>query len=108
MTEWLASRCEAALAHARRPAPTRAKRCALAMGPECRDAAVLPDCATPLFRLGAKVPADLDHGRGDEPRNKRASPTIRAIGGLDTPGVRVYRLVGPISNGHRKSAPRWR
>ena len=94
MTEWLARRCEAALAHARFYAPRLEAACAgpLAVTPLC-----CPDRATPPGPPKAKDRLTITTVGVMNP-NKRVADVIRAIGGSDALRTCVYRLVGPISD----------
>ncbi len=97
MTEWLASRCEAALAHARFYAPRLEAACPgpVEMTPLC-----CPDRATPPGPPKAKDQLTITTVGVMNP-NKRIADVIRAIGGSDVLKACAYRLVGPISDEER-------
>ena len=97
MTEWLAGRCEAALAHAKFYAP---KLEAVVPGPVAVTPLCCPDRATPPGPPKAKTQLTLTTVGVMNP-NKRVADVIRAIGGSDTLKACAYRLVGPISNEER-------
>lgn len=97
MTEWLAGRCEAALAHARFYAP---KLEAVVPGPVAVTPLCCPDRATPPGPPKAKDQLTLTTVGVMNP-NKRVADVIRAIGGSDALKACVYRLVGPISDEER-------
>lgn len=97
MTEWLAGRCEAALAHARFYAP---KLEAVVPGPVAVTPLCCPDRAAPPGPSKAKTQLTLTTVGVMNP-NKRVADVIRAIGGSDALKACVYRLVGPISDDER-------
>jgi len=97
MTEWLAGRCEAALAHARFYAP---KLEAVVPGPVAVTPLCCPDRATPPGPPKAKPQLTLTTVGVMNP-NKRVADVIRAIGGSDSLKACLYRLVGPISDEER-------
>jgi len=97
MTEWLAARCEAALAHARFYAPRLE---AVVPGPVAVTPLCCPDRATPPGPPKAKPRLTLTTVGVMNP-NKRIADVIRAIGGSDTLKACAYRLVGPISDEER-------
>ncbi|USQ97425.1 glycosyltransferase family 4 protein [Caulobacter sp. RL271] len=97
MTEWLAGRCEAALAHAQFYAP---KLEAVVPGPVAVTPLCCPDRATPPGPPKAKTPLTLTTVGVMNP-NKRVADVIRAIGGSDALKACAYRLVGPISDDER-------
>lgn len=97
MTEWLAGRCQAALAHARFYAP---KLEAVVPGPVDVTPLCCPDRATPPGPPKAKRQLTLTTVGVMNP-NKRVAEVIRAIGGSETLKAFVYRLVGPISDEER-------
>ncbi|WP_343698785.1 glycosyltransferase family 4 protein [Caulobacter sp.] len=97
MTEWLAIRCEAALAHARFYAPRLEAAC---VGPVAVTPLCCPDRATPPGPPKAKRQLTLTTVGVMNP-NKRVADVIRAIGGSDALKACVYRLVGPISDEER-------
>lgn len=97
MTEWLAGRCEAALAHARFYAPRLEAACpgSVAVTPLC-----CPDRATPPGPPKSKGRLTITTV-GVMNSNKRVADVIRAIGGSEALRACVYRLVGPISDEER-------
>lgn len=97
MTEWLASRCEAALAHARFYAP---KLEAVVPGPVAVTPLCCPDRATPPGPPKAKKQLTITTVGVMNP-NKRVADVLRAIGGSEALKACVYRLVGPISDEER-------
>lgn len=97
MTEWLAGRCEAALAHARFYAPRLE---AVVPGPVAVTPLCCPDRATPPGPPKAKDQLTLTTVGVMNP-NKRVADVIRAIGGSNVLKACVYRLVGPISDQER-------
>ncbi|PIC01082.1 glycosyltransferase family 4 protein [Caulobacter sp. X] len=97
MTEWLARRCEAALAHARFYAPRLEAACA---GPVSVTPLCCPDRETPPGPPRAKDRLTITTVGVMNP-NKRVADVIRAIGGSDTLRACAYRLVGPISDDER-------
>lgn len=97
MTEWLAARCEAALAHANFYAPKLEAACA---GPVAVTPLCCPDRATPPGPPKAKAQLTLTTVGVMNP-NKRVAEVIRAIGGSDALKACAYRLVGPISDAER-------
>lgn len=97
MTEWLAGRCEAALAHAQFYAP---KLEAVVQGPVAVTPLCCPDRATPPGPPKAKRQLTITTVGVMNP-NKRVDDVIRAIGGSDALKACVYRLVGPISDAER-------
>jgi glycosyltransferase involved in cell wall biosynthesis len=97
MTEWLARRCEAALAHARFYAPRLEAVC---VGPVAVTPLCCPDRATPPGPAAAKDRLTIITVGVMNP-NKRVAEVIRAIGGSDALEACVYRLVGPISDEER-------
>ena len=97
MTEWLAGRCEAALAHARFYAPRLEAACA---GPVAVTPLCCPDRATPPGPPKTRTQLTLTTVGVMNP-NKRVADVIRAIGGSDALKACVYRLVGPISDEER-------
>lgn len=97
MTEWLAGRCEAALAHARFYAPRLEAACA---GPVAVTPLCYPDRATPPGPPKTRTQLTLTTVGVMNP-NKRVADVIRAIGGSDALKACVYRLVGPISDEER-------
>lgn len=97
MTEWLARRCEAALAHARFYAPRLEAACA---GPVAVTPLCCPDRETPPGRPDDKDRLTITTVGVMNP-NKRVADVIRAIGGSDTLKACAYRLVGPISDDER-------
>jgi glycosyltransferase involved in cell wall biosynthesis len=94
MTEWLAGRCEAALAHAQFYAP---KLEAMVRGPVAVTPLCCPDRATPPGPPKAKGRLTLTTVGVMNP-NKRVADVIRAIGGSEVLKACAYRLVGPISD----------
>lgn len=97
MTEWLAGRCEAALAHARFYAP---KLEAVCPGPVAVTPLCCPDRATPAGPPQAKDQLVVTTV-GVMNANKRVADVIRAIGGSEALKACAYRLVGPISDEER-------
>lgn len=97
MTEWLARRCEAALAHANFYAP---KLEAVVQGPVAVTPLCCPDRASPPGAPKAKSQLTLTTVGVMNP-NKRVADAIRAIGGSEALKACVYRLVGPISDEER-------
>lgn len=97
MTEWLAGRCEAALAHARFYA---GRLEAVVPGPVAVTPLCCPDRATPPGPSKAKGQLTLTTVGVMNP-NKRVADVIRAIGGSDALKACAYRLVGPISDEER-------
>ncbi len=97
MTEWLAGRCEAALAHARFYAPKLEAACP---GPVTVTPLCCPDRATPPGPPKAKTQLTITTVGVMNP-NKRVDDVIRAIGGSAALKACVYRLVGPISDEER-------
>jgi glycosyltransferase involved in cell wall biosynthesis len=97
MTEWLARRCEAALAHANFYAP---KLEAVVQGPVAVTPLCCPDRASPPGPLKAKTQLTLTTVGVMNP-NKRVADAIRAIGGSEALKACIYRLVGPISDEER-------
>ena len=97
MTEWLAARCEAALAHANFYAP---KLETVVQGPVAVTPLCCPDRATPPGPPKAKSQLTITTVGVMNP-NKRVADAIRAIGGSQTLKACVYRLVGPISDDER-------
>jgi glycosyltransferase involved in cell wall biosynthesis len=97
MTEWLAGRCEAALAHAQFYA---SKLEAVVQGPVAVTPLCCPDRATPPGPPKAKSQLTITTVGVMNP-NKRVDDVIRAIGGSDALKACVYRLVGPISDAER-------
>lgn len=97
MTEWLASRCEAALAHANFYAPKLEAACA---GPVAVTPLCCPDRASPPGPPKAKTQLTLTTVGVMNP-NKRVADVLRAIGGSDALKACAYRLVGPISDEER-------
>lgn len=97
MTEWLARRCEAALAHARFYA---GKLEAVVQGPVAVTPLCCPDRATPPGPPKAKSQLTLTTVGVMNP-NKRVDDVIRALGGSRALKACVYRLVGPISDEER-------
>jgi glycosyltransferase involved in cell wall biosynthesis len=97
MTEWLAGRCEAALAHASFYAPRLEAAC---VGPVAVTPLCCPDRATPPGPPRAKSQLTLTTVGVMNP-NKRVADVIRAIGGSDALKACAYRLVGPISDEER-------
>ncbi|MBO9544843.1 glycosyltransferase family 4 protein [Caulobacter sp.] len=97
MTEWLARRCQAALAHARFYAP---KLEAVVTGPVDVTPLCCPDRATPPGPPKPKRQLTLTTVGVMNP-NKRVADVIHAIGGSDALKACVYRLVGPISDEER-------
>ncbi|HJV43959.1 glycosyltransferase family 4 protein [Caulobacter sp.] len=97
MTEWLAGRCEAALAHARFYAPRLEAACA---GPVAVTPLCCPDRAAPPGPPKAKDRLTITTVGVMNP-NKRVADVIRAIGGSETLSACAYRLVGPISDEER-------
>ncbi|MCA0355933.1 MAG: glycosyltransferase family 4 protein [Proteobacteria bacterium] len=97
MTEWLAGRCEAALAHAHFYAP---KLEAVCLGPVAVTPLCCPDRATPPGPPKAKSQLTITTVGVMNP-NKRVADVIQALGGSDTLKACVYRLVGPISDEER-------
>jgi glycosyltransferase involved in cell wall biosynthesis len=97
MTEWLANRCEAALAHAYFYAP---KLEAVVPGPVSVTPLCCPDRATPPGPPKAKSQLTITTVGVMNP-NKRVADVLRAIGGSDALKACVYRLVGPISDEER-------
>jgi glycosyltransferase involved in cell wall biosynthesis len=97
MTEWLARRCEAALAHARFYAPRLEAACA---GPVAVTPLCCPDRATPPGTPTTKARLTITTVGVMNP-NKRVTDVIRAIGGSDALKTCAYRLVGPISDEER-------
>ena len=103
MTEWLARRCEAALAHAHFYAPRLEDACA---GPVAVTPLCCPDRETPPGPPKAKAKANAKNSLtittvGVMNPNKRIADVIHAIGGSETLKACVYRLVGPISDEER-------
>lgn len=97
MTEWLARRCEAALAHANFYAP---KLEAVVQGPVAVTPLCCPDRATPPGPPKTKSQLTITTVGVMNP-NKRVAEVIRAIGGSEALRACVYRLVGPISDDER-------
>lgn len=97
MTEWLAGRCEAALAHAHFYAP---KLEAVCLGPVAVTPLCCPDRATPPGPPKAKSQLTITTVGVMNP-NKRVADVIQALGGSDALKACVYRLVGPISDEER-------
>lgn len=97
MTEWLAGRCEAALAHARFYAPRLEAACP---GPVAVTPLCCPDRATPPGPPGAKDQLVITTVGVMNP-NKRVADVLRAIGDSDALKACAYRLVGPISDEER-------
>lgn len=97
MTEWLAGRCEAALAHARFYAPKLEAACA---GPVAVTPLCCPDRATPPGPPKAKSQLTLTTVGVMNP-NKRVADVIQALGGSEALKGSIYRLVGPISDEER-------
>ncbi len=97
MTEWLASRCEAALAHARFYAPRLEAACP---GPVAVTPLCCPDRATPPGPPEAKDQLVITTV-GVMNTNKRVADVLRAIGGSEALKACAYRLVGPISDEER-------
>lgn len=97
MTEWLAARCEAALAHARFYAPRLE---AVVQGPVAVTPLCCPDRATPPGPPRAKSQLTMTTVGVMNP-NKRVADVIRAIGGSEALKACVYRLVGPIAEEER-------
>ena len=97
MTEWLARRCEAALAHARFYAPRLEAACP---GPVAVTPLCCPDRETPPGPPGDKDRLTITTVGVMNP-NKRVADVIRAIGGSETLKACTYRLVGPISDDER-------
>jgi glycosyltransferase involved in cell wall biosynthesis len=97
MTEWLARRCEAALAHARFYASRLEAACA---GPVDVTPLCCPDRETPPGPPKAKDRLTITTVGVMNP-NKRLADVIRAIGGSEALKTCVYRLVGPISDDER-------
>ena len=97
MTEWLAGRCEAALAHARFYTP---KLEAVVQGPVAVTPLCCPDRATPPGPPKAKRQLTITTVGVMNP-NKRVADVVRAIGGSEALKACVYRLVGPISDEER-------
>lgn len=97
MTEWLARRCEAALAHARFYA---GKLEAVVQGPVAVTPLCCPDRKTPPGPPKAKTQLTLTTVGVMNP-NKRVDDVIRALGGSEILEACVYRLVGPISDDER-------
>lgn len=97
MTEWLARRCEAALAHARFYAPRLEAACA---GPVAVTPLCCPDRETPPSPASDKDRLTITTIGVMNP-NKRVADVIRAIGGSETLKACAYRLVGPISDDER-------
>ena len=98
MTEWLARRCEAALAHARFYA---GKLEAVCPGPVAVTPLCCPDRATPPGPAKAKDPLTITTVGVMNP-NKRVGDVLRAIGGSESLKACAYRLVGPISDEERE------
>jgi len=97
MTEWLAHRCEAALAHARFYAPRLEAACAgpVAVTPLCcPDRAAPPGTPTSKDRLTITTVGVMNP-------NKRVADVVRAIGSSEALKTCTYRLVGPISDEER-------
>lgn len=99
MTEWLARRCEAALAHARFYAPRLEAACP---GPVDVTPLCCPDRETPPGPPRIKDRLTITTVGVMNP-NKRVADVIRAIGGSETLKACIYRLVGPISDDERAS-----
>jgi glycosyltransferase involved in cell wall biosynthesis len=97
MTEWLAHRCEAALAHAHFYAPKLEAACP---GPVAVTPLCCPDRATPPGPPKAKDQLTITTVGVMNP-NKRVADVLRAIGGSEALKACVYRLVGPISDEER-------
>ncbi len=97
MTEWLAARCEAALAHANFYAARLEAACP---GPVEVTPLCCPDRATPPGPPKAKGPLTVTTVGVMNP-NKRVADVIRALGGAETLKACVYRLVGPILDEER-------
>lgn len=97
MTEWLAGRCEAALAHARFYAPRLEAACP---GPVAVTPLCCPDRATPPGPAEAKDQLVITTV-GVMNANKRVADVLRAIGGSEVLKACAYRLVGPISDEER-------
>ena len=98
MTEWLARRCEAALAHARFYA---GKLEAVCSGPVAVTPLCCPDRATPPGPPRAKPQLTITTVGVMNP-NKRVGDVLRAIGGSESLKACAYRLVGPISDEERE------
>lgn len=97
MTEWLARRCEAALAHARFYAPKLEAACP---GPVAVTPLCCPDRATPPGPPKSKLQLTLTTVGVMNP-NKRVGDVIQAMGGSEMLKACAYRLVGPISDEER-------
>lgn len=97
MTEWLAHRCEAALAHARFYAPRLEAACP---GPVDVTPLCCPDRETPPGPPEARERLTITTVGVMNP-NKRVADVIRAMAGSDLLKACVYRLVGPISDEER-------
>lgn len=97
MAEWLAGRCEAALAHARFYAPRLEAACP---GPVAVTPLCCPDRATPPGPPREKARLTITTVGVMNP-NKRVADVVRALGGSETLRACAYRLVGPISDEER-------
>jgi glycosyltransferase involved in cell wall biosynthesis len=97
MTEWLAARCEAALAHARFYAPKLETVC---VGPVAVTPLCCPDRATPPGAPKAKSRLTITTVGVMNP-NKRVADVIQALGRSEALRACAYRLVGPISDEER-------